>query len=293
MLFLHSHNNTEPFPRTLEMPGSEETVRLSDGETRYFRMGTGPPLILLHGLGSSSLVWFGNIAPLAKSHTVYAVDLPGHGRTYKSVWPRPLDQAVTFMMEFMDASGISNAPIVGNSMGGLLALATALQHPDRVQRVVLEGSAGLGSDAAWFLRLMTLPLLGEALAQPSRAAIRALLNRIFYNPVFATPTLVETIYRNRRLPGNKRSMLSILRSGVSIKGVNPNVIFTDQLSRINIPVLLLWGRNDLIFPLSHAERAVRLFPNAKLSVFDNCGHWPHVEFCKEFNGLVLDFCSLD
>jgi len=131
------------------MPGEEQLIQLSDGETRFFRMGEGPPLILLHGLGESSVVWFDNMAPLAASHTVYAVDLPGHGGTFKPLWDRPLEQSVQFMVDFMDALDISTASMLGNSVGGLLALATALRHPQRVDRLVLEGSAGLGREKAW------------------------------------------------------------------------------------------------------------------------------------------------
>ena len=276
-------------PPTLRMPGAEQRVQLRDGETRYFRLGEGPPLILLHGLGEASVVWFDNIAPLAASYTVYAVDLPGHCGTFKPLWDRPLEQSVQFMVDFMDALDIPTASMLGNSMGGMLALATALQHPQRVDRLVLEGSAGLGREIAWFLRLMTLPLVGEALARPSRAAVRRLLQRVFYNHAFSTQALVEALYETRRLPGNRRSLLFMLRGGVSIRGVRPAVVFTDQLPRLDTPVLLVWGRNDLIFPVPHAERAVRLLPNAKMAVFDHCGHWPHVEVCRAFNRLVLDF----
>ena len=102
------------------MPVTEELVELSEGQVRYFKMGTGPPLILVHGLGSASVNWYKNIAGLSKSNTVYAVDLPGHGKTYKSISKTPLDQAVTFMIEFMDVMNINKASLVGNSMGGLL-----------------------------------------------------------------------------------------------------------------------------------------------------------------------------
>ncbi len=278
-------------PHTLRMPGAEQRVQLREGETRFFRMGEGPPLILLHGLGESSVVWFDNMAPLAASHTVYAVDLPGHGGTFKPLWDRPLEQSVQFMVDFMDALDISTASMLGNSVGGLLALATGLQHPQRVDRLVLEGSAGLGREIAWFLRLMTLPMVGEALARPSRASVRRLLQRLFYNHAFSTQALVEALYQTRRLPGNKRSLLFMLRDGVSIQGVRPSVVFIDQLPRLDTPTLLVWGRNDLIFPVSHAERAAQLLPNAKLAVFDHCGHRPHVEVCRAFNRLVLDFLA--
>ena len=278
-------------PNIIHMPGREECVQLRDGEVRYYRLGKGPPLILLHGLGEGSIVWFGNIASLAESHTVYALDLPGHGKTYKPSWNQPLIQGVQFFVDFMDALNISNASVVGNSLGGLLALATTIQHPNRIRRLILESSAGLGREIAWFLRLMTLPVLGELLTVPNRKLIRHFLRSIFYNHAFCTDPLIDELYRIRRLTGNKQSMLFILRSGVSLLGVSPDILLTDRLNLIDNSVLLIWGQNDLIFPVAHAKQAVPIFPNARLEIFDNCGHWPHVEACNKFNLLVSEFCA--
>lgn len=272
------------------MPGSEEGVELRDGGVRFFRMGEGPPLILLHGLGEAAIVWFGNLVSLSKSHTVYAVDLPGHGKSYKPSWDSPLDEGVQFLVDFMDVLDIPSASILGNSMGGLLALATTLKHPNRVDHLVLESSAGLGRDIACFLRLMTLPIIGEVLAEPKRFMIRHLLHLILYDKSLCTEELIEELYQARSLSGNKQSMLFMLRSGVSFRGVTPNVVLINQLDLVEIPVLLVWGRNDPIFPMSHAEQAVEVFPNAQLKIFDNCGHWPHLEALNEFNRTVLNFC---
>jgi len=277
----------------IHMPGYEEFVQLRDGSVRFFRLGNGPPLILLHGLGEGSIVWFSNITSLAESHTVYALDLPGHGETYKPVWHLPLTQGVQFLVEFMDAVDIDSTSVVGNSMGGLLALAATLQYPQRVDRLVLESSAGLGKEIAWFLRFMTLPLIGELMSRPSRVATRHLLHRIFYDPVFCTEELVDELYRVRTILGNKESMLFMLRNGVALRGVKSDVLLTDQLSLVDTKVLLLCGQNDLIFPVAHAEQACRAFPNARLEIFSKCGHWPHVEVCKQFNRIVKDFCFVN
>ena len=191
----------------------------------------------------------------------------------------------------MDALNISNASVVGNSLGGLLALATTLQHPSRFKRLVLESSAGLGREIAWFLRLITLPVVGEVLTVANRRLIRHFLRSIFHNQSFCTDSLIDELYRIRRLSGNKQSLLSMLRSGVSLLGVSPDILLTDRLNLIDNSVLLIWGQNDLIFPVAHAKQAVPIFPNARLEIFDNCGHWPHVEACNKFNLLVSEFCA--
>lgn len=291
MSYQHSNNKNDLPSIAIKMPVTEELVELSEGQVRYFKMGTGPPLILVHGLGSASVNWYKNIAGLSKSNTVYAVDLPGHGKTYKSISKTPLDQAVTFMIEFMDVMNITKASLVGNSMGGLLALALTLKHPGRVSKLVLEGSAGLRKDIAWFLRFMTLPGIGEIITTPTRSTTKSLLKQILYDTSLIKPNLIEMIYQFRKEPGNRAAMLAIIRTGVSLKGLGTELIFIDRLAEIKVPILLLWGRNDKIVPVHHAEYAANFNTNIQLHVFEKCGHWPHMEFHEEFNDLVVNFCA--
>jgi 4,5:9,10-diseco-3-hydroxy-5,9,17-trioxoandrosta-1(10),2-diene-4-oate hydrolase len=291
MSYQHSNNKIVFSSVAIKMPVTEELVELSGGQVRYFKMGTGPPLILVHGLGSASVNWYKNIDGLSKSNSVYAVDLPGHGKTYKSISKNPLDQAVTFMIEFMDVMNINKASMVGNSMGGLLALALTLKHPDRVSKLVLEGSAGLRKDIAWFLRFMTLPGIGEIITTPTRKTTKSLLKQILYDTSLIKPNLIEMIYQFRKEPGNRAAMLAIIRTGVSLKGLDTELIFIDRLAEIKVPILLLWGRNDKIVPVHHAEYAANYAANIQLHIFERCGHWPHMEFHEEFNDLVVDFCA--
>ena len=99
------------------------------------------------------------------------------------------------------------------------------------------------------------------------------------------------IYQFRKEPGNRAAMLAIIRTGVSLKGLDPELIFIDQLEEIKAPILLLWGRNDKIVPVHHAEHAANFNTNIQLHVFEKCGHWPHMEFHEEFNDLVVNFCA--
>ena len=100
MSYQHLNNKNKLVSATLEMPGTEDFIKLSGGQVRYFKMGTGPPLILVHGLGSASVNWYKNIDGLSKSHSVYAVDLPGHGKTYKSISKKPLEPKISNLKIF-------------------------------------------------------------------------------------------------------------------------------------------------------------------------------------------------
>jgi pimeloyl-ACP methyl ester carboxylesterase len=271
------------------MSAEEHNVYVIDEPVRYFVAGSGPPVFLLHGLGESAMVWHETIAPLSKRFTVYAPDLLGHGHTGKPRHDYTPALGVAFITGLMDTLNIQSAHLMGNSLGGLVAGFTAISHPDRVRSLVLENTAGLGPEIATFLRLMTLPLVGELLAMPTRGTLRRLMNILLYDPTAISTEFFEALYQDRRVPGNKQALLRMLRAGVTWRGVKPSVRFDDQLAAIATPTLLVWGREDILFPLAHAERAVSLMPNAKLHVFDQCRHWPHMERVAEFSALVTGF----
>ncbi|MSQ40362.1 MAG: alpha/beta fold hydrolase [Dehalococcoidia bacterium] len=189
----------------------------------------------------------------------------------------------------MDGLAISSAHLVGNSLGGLLALQVARDNPGRVRSLVLEDSAGLGREAAGFLRAMVLPGVGEGMARPCRGSIRRLMRILFYNPALIPSDLVEALYQERRRPGNKEALLHILRAGVTVRGVKPAMVLKDQLSSLSVPTLVMWGRQDRVFPVAHGEEAARCLPLGRLHVFEECGHWPHIERQKEFDRVLVDF----
>jgi 4,5:9,10-diseco-3-hydroxy-5,9,17-trioxoandrosta-1(10),2-diene-4-oate hydrolase len=226
---------------------------------------------------------------LAQGHTVYDLDLPGHGASDNPEWTNRLDRSVEFLLAFVDALSIQRASLVGNFMGGLLALSTALKYPQRVDRLVLEDSVGLGREVAWFLRLMSLPGLGELMTRPRREGVRWSLNRTFSDPSFISEELVESLLRERSRPGNKTAMLRILRRGINLAGVKKAFVLLDRLVDLEVPTLVVWGREDSIFPVAQGERTAGLIPGGRLEVFDECGHWPYLEARDAFNGLLQEF----
>ena len=274
----------------LQMPAEERVLAVRGGRVRLFATGQGSPVVLLHGLGESAIVWYGNIEALARHHTVYAPDLPGHGRSDRVESPT-LDTGVSFVIGLLDALGAERAALVGGSVGGLLALATAVAASPRVSRLVLVDTAGLGRSIAPFLRLMSLPGVGEIMARPTRWGLHRLLRIIFYDPVRIPSGLVEALLRERRRPGNTRALLRMLRYGVTLLGVRQRGILRDRLAQVQAPTLLLWGRQDRLFPVAQAEEALRALPSARLHVFEECGHWPYMERRDEFNEVVRAFLA--
>ena len=257
--------------------------------THYVAAGDGPPLLLLHGLSAGLIAWASNIEPLSQKFTVYALDIPGRGDSDKPNMDYRIPAGARFIRDFMDVLGIKSASLAGCSMGGMVALRATLDYPDRVDKLVLVDAAGLGRELAWFVRIASLPLVGEVLQNPSLRGTRASLKNIFYNHSLIQDGFIQEIYRTRKLPGAKQAELKMIRGAVGLRGVHKQWIMTEHLKHLNIPVLIVWGAQDRIIPVYHAYNAAREAPGVKLHIFDQCGHWPQIEKSTEFNQLVLDF----
>jgi pimeloyl-ACP methyl ester carboxylesterase len=272
----------------------DQYIKVGQINTRFWTAGDeGTIVMLIHGIGDSVETWILNIIALAQHHRVYAIDLVGFGRSDKPKVPYSLSYGAQFVSDFMEAQHIDKASLVGNSMGGGVALQFAIQFPDKVEKLVLADSAGLGKELAPFFRLFTLPLIGECLTRPSRKGTAWLLKELVYDPAMITDELVETCYQLAVLPRAQKSFLSALRAGVNLCGMRTKVVrsIVDNLATITAPTLIIWGRQDRVFPLTHAYVAQGRIPDAELHIFDPCGHAPHFELPEEFNALVLEFLA--
>ncbi len=268
---------------------------------RYVTAGEGPAVLMVHGLGASLSIWEKNIAPLAQGHTVYAIDLPGSGKSDK---PKVLEYhspaGAQFLIRLMDTLGINRATLMGNSGGGLVTTICALTYPERIDKLVLVDSAGLGRQMAWFLRLASLPFLGELLHLPNVRNPDNLIKSIFYEPQLVSAAALEDIMEARNTPLGKRVTLAELRSGVSLGGLRKDMMMLHKLKDYAKPLLIIWGEEDRLIPVSHAYHARRVLvrdsdqqdttaPYRVIHVIPHCGHWPQMERPDEFNPLVLSF----
>ncbi|MCL4535049.1 MAG: alpha/beta fold hydrolase [Bacteroidetes bacterium] len=258
---------------------------------RYWEAGSGPPVLLVHGLGTAAELWQMSIGPLSERFRVLVPDLPGFGLTDKPDGGYTLARGIHFLAEFLAERGASRASVVGNSMGGLLAAGLALEHSQMVERLVLVDTAGLGRDLGLVLRLLSLPGLGEVMAIPMLAALRWALGSLFYDPRRLPDHLVRTVHGHRCARAARHSLLKVTRRGIDLRGQRPEILLLDRLSGLQVPTLVIWGRQDGLIPLEHAYRARRAIPRCRLHIFEECGHLPMLEWPDEFNRVVADFLS--
>jgi pimeloyl-ACP methyl ester carboxylesterase len=278
--------------RTLTIP-EDRYVCVEGINTRYWQMGDrGSSVILLHGGNGSIEFWLYNIAALAQHHRVYAFDMVGAGKSDYPDADYSLTYQAEFLKSFMAALAIESATLVGNSMGGAVSLQFTRFYPDRVDKLVLVDSMGLGKEINFGIRLITLPAIINLL-RPSRWMIPAMLRSNFYNGHALPPEWIDLRYEVFAIPGRNQVILQLGRSNFTLRGVRPDVYqpIVDSLPQITQPTLIIWGDCDRIIPVKHADIAAAGLPNNQLQIFANCGHHPYLEYPDRFNDLVLKFCT--
>jgi len=276
----------------MERP-QDQYVQVGSINTRYWAEGSnGSPIILIHGLGGFVESWLLNVYMLAEQHRVYGVDLPGHGHTDKPVnWPYRVVDMAHFVKDFMAALGIDHAHVIGHSLGGAVAARFATLYPQMLDRLVLESGAGLGREIMLGLRLCSIPLVGEIFTRPSRDKATQTVTMLVNRPTESTDELIEMVYQLDALPGAHRGYLKTLRANVNVLGQRPRAYgpIVAGLGSITKPVLVIWGNQDDVVPVAHAQIAAEGLPNVQVETFDQCGHLPMLEKPDKFNELVLEF----
>jgi len=235
-------------------------VRVAGLRLHCLVAGSGPPLVLLHGLSASSIWWRRNIGALATRHRVYAVDLPGFGRS------RPkrrftLDGAVDALVAWMDAMCLPSANFCGHSMGGHLCIRLASAHPNRVRRLVLADASGLPFNTG------ILPLAWRSVRSGSQGYFSF------------TPTVVATALQAGPL---------VLYG--ALRGLLADDVRHD-LARISAPTLIVWGQRDVLVPPEYGKEIAAAVSDSRLVILQGAGHNVMYERPAEFNRLVIDFLA--
>jgi pimeloyl-ACP methyl ester carboxylesterase len=272
----------------------DQYTQVGSINTRYWSAGNqGDPVILLHGGGSSIEVWSHNIQALAQHHRVFAFDMVGTGLSDKPVVPYSLDYQLQFLSMFLDTFDIQQVSLIGNSMGGSIALKFALQSPERVQKLGLVSSFGLGREIDFSDRLLAaFPAIAN-LIPASRSGVRWVLNSCVHHPNSVPEEWIELSFQRFNLPGQRKALISLLTTNLDFWGVRHEVFspIVQQLDRIKAPTLVIWGKQDAIIPVAHAYVASQKIPNSSLHIFEQCGHWAQVEYSEAFNHLVSEFLA--
>jgi len=272
---------------------NEEYVTVDGLNIRYLVKGTGPVIILVHGLGEFLEAWLFNLTALSKYYTVYAIDLPGHGLSEESVHNHTIGFYVEFVINFMATMGISRSSLLGHSMGGPICLSLAADFSGKVDKLVLVDSGGFHNKVSWGYRLATIPFLGRILlGSPlliNKTTIRFGMRRQFYNPEIVPEEWIDAANKHLRRPKRNEMMLNIIKNYTGIGSIHAEASVSDKLPQVKQPILIIHGMQDKVIPIEHAYNACNLIPHARLEIFDQCGHNPQIEKTSKFNKVVLSF----
>ena len=269
----------DPEEAAAEAGGPEpQTVEIGGRNVQYLKIGEGegPPLILLHGFGGDINIWVFNQEALSEAgRTVYALDLPGHGQSSKDVGEGDLDTFVEILAGFMDEVGVEKAHLVGHSMGGAVAGSFALAHRERVASLVLIASAGLGEE-------INEDYIEGFIAANRRREMKRVLGLLFADPDLVTRRLVNDELRFKRMDGVDEALRAVADK------MFPDGSQADgpDLSGLDVSILVIWGQDDQIIPVSHTEN---LPDGARVEILEDTGHMPQMESAGRTNRLIEDF----
>ncbi|HEY0449906.1 MAG TPA: alpha/beta fold hydrolase [Actinophytocola sp.] len=267
--------------------------RVIHGYRRAYRMvGSGPALLLVHGISDHSGTWLPLLSSLAERYTVIAPDLLGHGASDK---PRADYAAAAYACGLRDLLGVldvERVTVVGHSLGGGVAMQFAYQFPERCERLVLVSSGGIGRAVHPVLRLASAPGAGLAIPFLTAGPLREVVSRVlpFVPGLDFGPDLAYAIDRYAALsePHARTAFLRTLRSVVDLRGQVVTMLDRCYLTR-GIPTLLVWGGRDRIVPARHAGIAHAAMPGSRLEIFEKAGHFPHQTEPDRFLALLNDF----
>ena len=268
-------------------PEIANSIKTGNFNTNYHDSGSGFPVIMLHGSGPGVSAWanWRTVMPiLSKTRRVVAPDMVGFGYTDRpegAVYD--MDAWVRQTIDLMNALDIEQADLVGNSFGGALALALALNEPERIRRIVLMGSMGVsfpityGLDRGWGYT-------------PSLENMKELLGLFAYNRKIVNDDLVKLRYESSIQPGFQESFSSMFPAPRQ-QSVEKMAAYEIYLKTIKHETLIVHGREDRVIPVENSLKLIQLLENAQLHIFGKCGHWTQLEKTESFAKLVDNFLS--
>lgn len=274
---------------------SSKTVTLHSREVAYLGGGSGPVLLLVHGMAGTCEGWRDVIEPLARHHTVIAPDLPGHGVSAGGPGDYSLGNLAAGLRDLLFVLGHERATLVGHSLGGGIAMQFAYQFPELVERLVLVSSGGLGLEVSPVLRAAALPgaeLFIAATASTGRKVGGAIGRGLAAAGMQPAADVAEVArgYASLSEPARRKAFLATLRSVVGTEGQRVSAGDRFYLAE-QVPVLIVWGARDPIIPVRHGEDAHAALPGSALEIFEDAGHLPQVEQPGRFIAVLERFLA--
>lgn len=260
----------------------------------YVKVGEGPVLLLLHGLGCDHTTWDPIIDILARRYTVIAPDMLGHGLSDKPRADYSVGGYANGMRDLLTCLGIDKATVVGHSFGGGVAMQFAYQFPERTERLVLVASGGLGPEVTPVIRAITTPGFHQAMhllmlpgvRHATTGALRALA-RTGWQLTRDLDEVAE-IYESFKSAPTRHAIRHVVRAVVDWQGQIVTMADRAYLTE-EMPMAVVWGRNDQVIPVAHANNAARLAPSARVEVIPNAGHFPHKDHPERFAKILHEF----
>lgn len=279
---LPSNLHKQVVPSFLEHARSYEVqYRVIHGYRRAFvHVGSGPALLLIHGIGND-LDSFREIIPrLAEKYTVIAPDLLGHGRSAKPHADYSIAAYANAMRDLLSVIGIERVTVVGHSLGGGVATQFAYQYPERCERLVLVSTGGVSRSVNPMLRLATAPAADVFMALLNVGAVESAVRLVFAALAYVDADIavdgadVFHMFDSLRDSISRRAFVRTLRAAVDLRGQIVTMLDRCYLT-VGMPTLLVWGGRDAVIPIEHARIAHAAMPGSRLEIFENAGHFPH------------------
>ncbi len=274
------------------------TTILHGRELAYLEAGEGrgrPTILLIHGMASSSDTWREMLPRLAEHFHVIVPDLPGHGRSSLEFDDYSLGAMASALRDLLVAKGVTRSTVIGQSLGGGVALQFVYQYPEFCERIALIGSGGLGKEVSWILRLLAVPgagflLTGAAAPVVVRAGNSA--RRLLRERGIGAPAADEqwAAFESLGRPGHRRAFFKTLRSVVDNRGQAVSAANRFHLAG-QVPVQLIWGDRDPIIPVAHGHATHEAIPGSRLAIIPGTGHYPHVEDPDSVERVLVEFMA--
>lgn len=262
----------------------------------YVKTGSGPVILLIHGVGMDHKSWLPVISLLRERFTVIAPDLLGHGASAKPRADYSIAGYANGMRDLMSVLGVQRATVVGHSLGGGIAMQLAYQFPQMTERLVLVAAGGLGSEVNPIIRFCTLPGSGPALRVLGLDVLRKPFIQILQAlhgtglPLTQDLRALAEVYDDLADPAQQWAFLHVLRGAVDWRGQVISGLDRAYLAE-HMPSMVVWGANDLVIPASHAVNAHRALPGSRLEIFPDSGHNPHEDEPERFAEVLDEFVT--